>query len=79
MNTDEAVLTMIRTGSNIDYNNKAAKHSDAQLMRMYEYLCAEGFKWNHAMEICGFWPEALSHTNPMSADSIAMLKILKNY
>jgi hypothetical protein len=75
------IAPIIRIASAVYYDtcNKASKHSDDELVTMYNYLTTTaGFKPPHAPELASFAPVAYSNAQPLDQVYIDARTRLRN-
>ena len=77
--SQKTIVDLIRTGSALEYDNRATKFSDEQLITMYQHFIGKGFQSSHAMEVSALALEAYSEHNPCDESVIYVLKVMKGY
>ena len=70
-------ISAIRFCSELDYNNRAADHSDEELYEIYRLYCNAGLKPIHAMEASAFTLKKYTAQNPPDQAIIDGLKMIK--
>ena len=75
--TNAETVSAIRLCSIIDYDNRAAKHSNDELYEMYRLYCSAGLKAIHAMEVSAFTLDKCTAENPPKQSIVDGLKLIK--